>query len=676
LQFDAALGDLSQEEIEWLCIRNLLASPDERIFFKDRDSRFVLVSAGMRTVVERQGAVGGVIGKSDLDFASAAHAAEARADEEHVMETGEPVAKVMHETFDDRPDEWAQTSRLPLREGTGEIVGTWGITHDITTMVAAQHARDVSRKQLRASEHMHRLMFDDNPQAMFLFDRHTLEYLAVNKAALGIYGYTREEFLTMSVTDLWEPEDIVANTEAIAAAPHGETQTAFIPAKARRHRYKDGTVVDVDIVSCDVMIDGRSCRLASSRDVTERNRASAELAAARDAAVEASNTKSAFLANISHEIRTPMNGVLGLTELLLDTTLDEDQRALAIQVTRSGELMLELINDILDISKIEAGQLELELVDYALRETIEQTCAVAGMQAGAKGLRFEVLIDDSVPELVCGDGRRLRQVLLNVVANAVKFTSGGSVVVRASAAARDGLDETLRIEVADTGIGIDPAAVERLFEPFTQADASTTRTHGGTGLGLAIARELAELMGGSIGVESELGAGSTFWVELPLAAPQEEPRGSAAGVAVGQLWSTPPYLLVAEDSAVNQIVAQRTLERCGCRADVVADGQAALDALGRNDYDAVLMDCQMPGTDGYQATTELRRRENGGRHLPVIAVTAHAMRGAREECLKAGMDDFLSKPIQREALIATLQRWLPEHVVAGAGAGNGTQAAA
>jgi PAS domain S-box-containing protein len=505
-------------------------------------------------------------------------------------------------------------------------------------------------------------VFENNPQPTFLYDRGTLEFIAVNAAVEGIYGYPRAELLTMTLNDLIPEGDVAASPMWLAPMSSKET-TGFYPSRSGRMRYKDGSIADVEVTSNDVTVDGRACRLTSTNDVTERNRVSAELAAARDAAVEASNTKSAFLANISHEIRTPMNGVLGLTELLLDTALDDDQRALAVQVTRSGELMVELINDILDISKIEAGQLELEFVDYALRETIEQTCAVAGIQAGVKGLRFEVLVADSVPELVCGDGRRLRQVLLNVVANAVKFTSRGGVVVRASSAARDGVGETLRIEVADSGIGIDPAAVERLFEPFTQADASTTRTYGGTGLGLAIARELVELMGGSIGVESELGAGSTFSVELPLTAPQEEPRGSATGVAPGQLWSSPPYLLVAEDSAVNQIVAQRTLERCGCRADVVADGQAALDALDRNDYDAVLMDCQMPAMDGYQATTELRRRENGGRHLPVIAMTAHAMRGAIEECLNAGMDDYLSKPIQREALIATLQRWLPEHAV-------------
>ena len=393
--------------------------------------------------------------------------------------------------------------------------------------------------------------------------------------------------------------------------------------------------------------------------MTERNRAAAEIVSARDQAVEASNMKSAFLATISHEIRTPMNGVLGMNELLLDTRLDDQQRMLADQVARSGELMLALINDILDISRIEAGRLELDVVDYDLHEAIAQACRVAGVQAGAKGLEFVVRISDDVPEQARGDGRRLGQVLMNIVSNAVKFTSQGVVAVDARVL-EDGTERTLRIEVSDSGIGIDAAILEQMFQPFTQADVSTTRNFGGTGLGLAIARELIELMGGTIGAQADPAGGSMFWIELVLAAPidgnEDLPAEDRDGPAAVPAWLTAPLVLVAEDSPVNQIVATRALERCGCVVEVASDGREALEMLAARHYDAVLMDCQMPGMDGYQATAELRARENGGPRMPVIAMTARAMEGDRLRCLAAGMDDYITKPIRREQLTETLQR--------------------
>jgi CheY-like chemotaxis protein len=272
-----------------------------------------------------------------------------------------------------------------------------------------------------------------------------------------------------------------------------------------------------------------------------------------------------------------------------------------------------------------------------------------------------VQIAEDVPQFGYADHRRLRQVLLNLVSNAVKFTAEGSVTVRVSF--RPQHQRVVCIEVADTGIGIDPTALDRLFEPFTQADPSTTRGYGGTGLGLAIARELVELMGGTIGAEpNPAGRGSRFWFELALCAqvglpdsraPKSENGGPAA------LWATPPHVLVAEDNPVNQIVAVAALKRCGCSVEVVSNGLQALEALATGRYDAVLMDCQMPEMDGYAATTELRRREQGEHRLPVIAMTAHAMDGDREKCLAAGMDDYVSKPLRREQLVGALQAWIP-----------------
>jgi signal transduction histidine kinase/CheY-like chemotaxis protein len=382
---------------------------------------------------------------------------------------------------------------------------------------------------------------------------------------------------------------------------------------------------------------------------------------ARDEAVEASNTKSAFLRNVSHEIRTPMNGVMGMTELLLQTPLNDEQRTYAEQVEQSGEHMLTIINDILDISQIETGRVELEVDEFDLYECVERACVPGGLEAQAKGVTLEIDVDPQAPRRVRGDGARVRQVLMNLVGNAVKFTAEGSVRVRVMARAEPTVSG-VRFEVVDTGIGIEPAMLERMFEPFVQADGSTTRKYGGNGLGLSIAKELVELMGGLIGAESDPGRGSTFWIELPMqrVASVSGHTGRERGVMLDEPRPDPSaaFILVVEDSPVNRLVTARVLERCGFRAHVVNDGREALDALSMQSYDAVLMDCQMPELDGYEATRELRRREGDGRRTPVIAMTAHAMTGDRERCLAAGMDDYIAKPVRSQALVAILARWI------------------
>jgi CheY-like chemotaxis protein len=284
------------------------------------------------------------------------------------------------------------------------------------------------------------------------------------------------------------------------------------------------------------------------------------------------------------------------------------------------------------------------------------------LEAKAKDIELGLRIDPNLPRIVCGDAGRLRQVLLNLLVNAVKFTAAGTVLVRVHAKPGQGDATTVRCEVADTGIGIDAQILDRMFDLFTQADTSATRKYGGTGLGLAIARELIHLMGGTIGAQSEPGRGSTFWFQLDLSPPlgsgavPRSPREETA--AARQLGATAPLVLVAEDSPVNQIVAVRALERCGYRAQVVSDGRQALQALSTRRYAAVLMDCQMPVMDGYEATMRLRRDEGNDWHTPVIALTAHAMKDDREKCLAAGMDDYISKPMRRQVLIETLRRWI------------------
>ena len=395
--------------------------------------------------------------------------------------------------------------------------------------------------------------------------------------------------------------------------------------------------------------------------VADRERATLDLAEARDDAMQASRLKSEFVAMMSHEIRTPMNGVIGLNDLLLRSNLDDYQRRLASGVQTAGRSLLGVINDILDFSKIEAGQLELESVEFDLRSIVEQTLAILSGVASDKELEVVTWMDPQIPRSLVGDPTRLGQVVSNLVANAVKFTHAGRVDVSAHLVTRHEDRVTVEVVVSDTGVGIAPEVRQHLFEPFRQADASTTRTFGGTGLGLAICHQLVVAMGGRIGVHSEPDQGSRFWftVDLPVGTGITELTVAQAPSSTASRDSeSRGRVLVVEDNDINQLVALGLLEALGYEAVVVDNGADAVAEASGGDFDAVLMDIQMPGMDGYAAARGIRKAESSARRTPIIAMTASAMQGERERCLAAGMDDYLSKPVSSHRLETVLAHYL------------------
>jgi PAS domain S-box-containing protein len=471
-----------------------------------------------------------------------------------------------------------------------------------------------------------------------------------------MFGYSPEEFTDASTRIIYPSQEDFEQIgqEAYSVLATGSTYTKELLLRRSDgslfHALYNGKVLNpADPIAGSIWI---------ISDETERYDLQAKLIDARDAAESANSAKSQFLANMSHEIRTPMNGLLGMAQLLELTELTEEQREYTASLKLSGKNLISLINDILDLTKIEAGKVDIISTDFSLKQCINDVVTMQKFVTHEKGLKLEVEVSEKIPHLLLGDQLRIKQILLNLMGNAVKFTGQGSITVFAHLLEQHEASVLVRIAVRDTGIGIAPEAVDQIFQPFTQEDGSTTRRYGGTGLGLTISRRLAELMGGTITVESTPGVGSCFAVTIPFIIGTTNITPQAAPATTGSEWDDPPLrVLLVEDDQVTITFGAGLLKKLGQSVTTAENGRQCLVALDNDAFDIVLMDVQMPVMNGEEALLEIREKEKGTTiHLPVIALTAHSMRGDKERLLEVGFDGYVSKPLYIKDLVEEMKR--------------------
>jgi two-component system, sensor histidine kinase len=589
-----------------------------------------------------------IIGKTDYDFVDKELADFFRANDRKAAESGKPTVN----------EEWLtfaatgycgqfETIKTPMYDD-GILVGVLGIARDISRLKQSEDELYTSRSALLT-------LLNNLPFMAWMKDQDG-RFVAVNALFAKACGKdAADDLIGKTDLDVW-PEGLARSYRADDSIVM-ETKTSKlveeeIEAYGIRSWYE---TYKAPVASSDSQVRGT---VGFTRDITARKSTEQAILQARDAANAANQAKSEFLANMSHEIRTPMNGIIGMAQLLQFTDLDNEQQEYLQCLESSTQNLLTLLNDILDLSKIESGKIELECTIFSLRQSIQDVVTTQISLIRQKQLQLVTDLSDDIPELLRGDPLRVKQILLNLLGNAIKFTETGSITIAASVTGHQGNTLTLCLSVSDTGIGMTQEALSRIFSPFEQADNSTTRTYGGTGLGLAICRRLAELMGGRIWAESELAQGSCFSVELPFIA-HEQPQTvqTDATIHARATNSRSLKLLLVEDNELNARTISAMLQKLGHQVDLAVNGQQALDRVYQQNYDCILMDISMPFIGGDEATRIIREAEQQtGQHIPIIALTAHALRGNREQFLGNGFDGYVSKPVNIQLLAAELEQ--------------------
>ena len=831
----ACTPSLTSIEEQYKLLNCLLEYIPDRIYFKDQQGAFVLVS---QSEAEYLGAVkpAEVIGKTDFDYFEHTLAQAALEDEQELMRRGQSISgKEEKKRLLDGRTGWALVTKIPLRDADGSIIGTCGISKDITalketeealykanaalasqkalleqSMAELQQTKQELQQQLALRERVEDELVrakreaEEASSGLGPFFQVALDMLCIagmdgyfkriNPAFCTTLGYTEKEMLGQPFLDFVHAEDRPKTVAAVEQLAAGQNLVNFV----NRYKHQDGSYRWIEWTAAPNA--GRSAIYAAARNITQRIHIEDQLRMAREAAEAANRAKSTFLANMSHEIRTPMNGVIGMTDLLLNTRMTADQRGYLNLVRQSADSLMTVLNDILDFSKIEAGKLELDQHEFDLRDAIGDTLQTLAIRSAEKDLELAYHVNPDVPDCLIGDIGRLRQIIMNLVGNAIKFTPRGEIVVELSVESRTEKQVTLHVQVSDTGIGIAKDKQALVFESFTQAESSTTRRFGGTGLGLAISKQLVELMQGRMWLESEPGKGSVFhfttqfeldnrkpqtarllpetlrhfavlvvddnatnrtileemlktWELRPIPAAsgaealnlleQAQAEGTpiplilldymmpemdgaevcrqikqrfsshapkililssggnmaaqlgdedlgyercltkpvkhselfeticrvmgglladasaaATQAPLGSQSTAPMKLLLVEDGRVNQLFAIKLLEDRGHQVTLANNGREALSILANQTFDAILMDIQMPEMNGLEATQAIRQNEIGtGAHVPIIAMTANAMKGDREQCLAAGMDDYIAKPIHSLQLYPLLEKY-------------------
>ena len=666
-------------------LQNLVRNIPDLVWLKDTDGVYLACNAPFERFFGAGEA--DIVGKTDADFVSPEQAALFRENDFLAMTSGQPHLNEEWITFAGSTEpRLVETIKSPMLDGQGEVIGVLGVSRDITerekaaqelqrlrhhlTELVDERTRQLAdlAESLRRAHAEQKTIIDAVPVGIGLLKDRQVVYC--NQRLDQMFGFEPGGMVGRS-TRVWYPDD--AAYEAGGRKVYEILQRGALHWRDEQLMRQDGSLFWARITArmIDLGDPGKGV-LGIMEDISVERATIEALREAKEAAEATTRLKSAFLANMSHEIRTPMNAIIGLTHLALDTALNDTQRDYLQKIQGASQHLLGIVNDVLDLSKIESGKLQLECLSVDIAQILRDVHAQLIDKAQAKGLALLWHVDPALPARLVGDGLRIGQVLLNFGSNAVKFTEQGQVDLSVQVQAHTDHDVTLRFEVRDTGIGLSEAEQSQLFQSFQQADVSTTRQYGGTGLGLAISRHLAEQMGGAVGVHSEPGQGSVFWFTLSLARAEADPTLSDAAARVPTSLSEAREalqalhgnrVLVVEDNELNRLLAGELLRGVGLTVDFAHNGREAVDRLAQvevgaeNDYGLVFMDMQMPVMDGLDAT-RLIRRMPGRERLPIVAMTANAMLEDSERCRAAGMSDYISKPFSPEALWALLQRWL------------------